>query len=341
MSHNVRLSLFFTAVLCAIQVIFFAIIYTQVKQQVLLVGSVSQLSENLLAWFKTSFVISLLALTPFFFFATFWFSKLLLLPFLKVSEIAKSLSAERLSFRFPAPSHSSELKELIQTFNELLHRLEESFMRISHFASFVSHELRTPLSIINGEVGWLMKRERTQEELRASLLKVKSGSDQLKGITSRLLILMEVERLEPSQKENIFIEPFLRDLVSNAQTPEGKKKIVLSGQDTVVCFYPELMTSMVFNLIENAVKYSQSRVNVLYDVFDGKLDLIVEDDGPGVSQGDIPRLGEPFFRVHPEIRNGHGLGLAIVKACAQSCRGSVFFEQASLGGLSARLVLPV
>jgi len=103
----------------------------------------------------------------------------------------------------------------------------------------------------------------------------------------------------------------------------------------------ELFTSVVGNLIENAIKYSKSRILIRYGRGTGGLSVQVEDDGPGIPEDKREQVFEPFFkRSDSRQTQGHGIGLSIVKSCVEVAKGKIGLGTSALGGLSVQVFLP-
>lgn len=276
-----------------------------------------------------------------------WFlAKLLLQPFRKLVEITRELDVKQLSFRFDVPEKNDEFSLLVKSFNSLLERLETSFLGLRKFATNASHELRTPLTVIHGEAELALRRKRTPEEYEAILKTICGHSERLQQITGRLLAFADVERMErETTKVQISIPDFVHQIRSDLAKlhPEIRKSIDVRLKDIQVKFQQELLTSILTNLMENAIKYSKSRVVVNGKLSGKNLELSISDDGPGVAEEQIPNVFEPFFKSSVAKRvKGYGLGLSIVKACVDAAHGDVRLSRSKeLGGLEVFVSLPV
>ena len=270
----------------------------------------------------------------------------LLLPFHGLAERTAELDAQKLSFRFPEPSHMDEYGSLVKSFNSLLTRLEKSFEQIRRFATNASHELRTPLTVIRGEAELTLRRPRAAAEYESALKSILSQAETLQKIIGRLLLLADLERMErESARVAIDVGSAVSDTVRALGTVYGVngKSVDIAAPAAEVVFqgHQEIFSSVVGNLVENAFKYSKGHVRIGYRKDAQGLHLSVEDDGNGIPANLREEAFEPFFQA-PGVKRyrGHGLGLSIVKACVEAARGKIGLGTSALGGLMVDVLLP-
>lgn len=275
-----------------------------------------------------------------------WFlSTLILRPFRGLARMTRELDAKQLSYRFPTPNKQDEFGVLVESFNALLERLEKSFHGIWRFATNASHELRTPLTVIRGEAELALRRKRTPEEYETTLNTIAGHAERLQQIIGRLLALSDIERMEQqTAKSNIPLKEFTSQIVTDVSRlhPEFSREIRLEGEPTTISFQQEILSSILTNLIENAIKYAKSHVHISYLLNENTLTFKVADDGQGISPENIAKAFEPFF-TSPALKRikGHGLGLSIVKACIDAAGGTLTLNRSErLGGLEALVTLP-
>ncbi len=276
-------------------------------------------------------------------------TRFLLRPFRSLASRTSELNAENLAFRFDNPRHLDEYGMLAKNFNLLLDRLEKSFAQVRTFAVNASHELRTPLSVIisQGEMA-LRKSPPDVSQCLSIIQKMLKPAKNLRDVVNRLFFLAEVERLE---QEIPTIETSIKNSITEVieglreSYKHNDKDITIEGVDENITLQanPELYSSIITNLMENALKYSSKRVRIRFQKKDSQFKLWVDDDGPGIELSKREQVFEPFFRVegksnaHP---SGHGLGLSIVKACVQAEHGTIKLNDSDLGGLSVLVTIP-
>jgi two-component system phosphate regulon sensor histidine kinase PhoR len=230
---------------------------------------------------------------------------------------------------------AGESEGTILVFHDLT-RLKQLENQRAEFVGNVSHELRTPLSLIKGYVETLLDGARENPEVAERFLKIiERNAQRLDFLIQDLLTIsaLESERISLDLSPvnlSALVEKVFADLQSRAET----KKIKLQNQ------LPELVANadanrleQVFaNLVDNAIKYGRNEGSVFIggkNLADGKLEIFVRDDGPGIPPESLPRIFERFYRVdkaRSREAGGTGLGLAIVKHIVQAHGGEVRAE---------------
>lgn len=265
---------------------------------------------------------------------SFIFTRILLKPFRTLAQQTSQLSAEKLSYRFEKPKYKDELGTLTLNFNLLLDKLESSFEQIKNFTANASHEIRTPLTAIIVQLQMLERKPEFKAEPTGTIKKVLNQAFHLKDIVNKLLLLFEVDRIE---KEKTLSKISITETITQAlETLKFKYKkdefdISLPKEDVYFHGNETLISCIVTNIIENALKYSFSQIKISIESSPSTLNLIVEDDGPGIKDTQTAKLSDG---------ESHGLGLSIVKACLESLSGQIIFEKSQLGGLKVVISLP-
>ncbi len=275
-------------------------------------------------------------------------TQFLLRPFRDLAKRTSELNAEKLAFRFVEPSNLDEYGMLAKNFNLLLDRLEKSFTQARTFAVSASHELRTPLSVIIGQGEMALRKSPSDIQQCLSIIqKMLQPAKNLRNVINRLFFLAEVERLEQeNQTVVISVQRTISEVVGGLQESyQQSREISVEADDSqaTVVANQELFSSIVTNLLENAVKYSSKHVRVRFEKKDSFLNLFIEDDGPGIEGAKREQVFEPFFRIAGKSKmdtSSHGLGLSIVKACVQAENGTIQLGDSDLGGLSVRVSIP-
>lgn len=284
--------------------------------------------------------VALVVMVPLAFLSTTF----LLRPFAELAETAARLNAEQLSFRFKEPLQNDEHRSLARSFNALLTRLERSFGEVSRFATNASHELRTPLAVIYSQADFALRRPREALEYEEALKKIRQKAEQLNAIVHRLLKIAELQKMDSGPAQPIPVAALVEEVKSAVMvTFPHQKQVETTGVSSQVVYQGnlELVLSILTNLLENAVKYSKSRVSVTAQIKNNLFSLAIEDDGPGIKKDWREKAFEPFLRS-PEAAPapGVGLGLSIVRACVHSAQGKIELQDSPLGGLRVEVCLP-
>jgi two-component system sensor histidine kinase CpxA len=241
-----------------------------------------------------------------------------------------TLAAEEIARgRFDVTIHeprTDEIGRLSKAINHMTSRLSAFVTGQRRFLGDVSHELGSPISRIQMGLGIL--EQRTTGENQTRVKDVLEDVDHLGQLVNELLAFSRAEINAKSVKLNIVnLHPLVEEVIKREEI--GSTTIVNEiPPDIRVKAAPDLLTRAVANLIRNAVKYAghAGPVHIAAEKKKNKIALIVRDAGPGVPEGMLDQLFEPFFR--PEFSRtrdsgGVGLGLAIVKTCVEACQGTV------------------
>jgi heavy metal sensor kinase len=270
-------------------------------------------------------------------------------PLTAMSVTANSLTAHDVDGRLPNPGTDDELESLVNAFNGLLARLHDAFERQRQFTGEASHQLRTPLTAMIGQMEVALRRDRDTEEYRRSLTSAVAQARRLHQIVESLLFLARAnaESRLPDLVE-LDLEPWLHDHFKEVWSGHSRfadLRVEVSGRPFAVCVQPALLGQAVHNLLDNALKYSLNGTPVVIHLGreNQEVTLAVEDQGTGISNEDVERIFEPFFRS-TEVRragvSGVGLGLAVVARIVAAFGGRITTEARPSGGSRFIVSLP-
>lgn len=289
---------------------------------------------NSLALFQKVLLLSCLGVMLLILPLSYLLSRELLKPFHFLAKKTSEIQAENLHFRFPHSKTKDEYGLLAKNFNDLLDRLETSFSQIKNFALHASHEIRTPVAVIISQLERAIRKAPSESEATTELhKKLLSTAVHLRNILNRLFLLTEIESNKNDQNRTLDfkIKPIIERVIGDL-----KEVYVPLTKDIKVASFPNGLThrgnpdvfeSTLLNLIENAIKYSRQEILISVQEEQGKLEVRVEDDGPGLSAGSADK----------NQNKGTGLGLSIVQSYLKSEATQILFEKSSLGGLQVRL----
>ncbi len=250
----------------------------------------------------------------------FLIAKKALNPVKEISEIIDRISESNLSERVITGNIPEELKGLAASFNRTFDSLENAFNRQKQFAADASHELRTPLSVIISQGEIALRRERTAEEYKKTVTAIIDTAKMMSQIVQKLLTLARLssDKVE-LEIEDINICKTIHEAVKllNPLAEQKGISINISGNEQPVIRGDRASLLELFtNLIDNAVKYNIPQGKI--DISIGKeMDFIVteiRDTGIGISEGDLDRVFDRFYRVdksRSRESGGVGLGLSI------------------------------
>ncbi len=268
-----------------------------------------------------------------------------LAPLKRITGTARRVSDESLAERIPVAGADDELRELGETLNSMLDRLEGSFASQQRFVANASHELRSPLTVIRAEAEVaLANPEPDLDELLGMAEAVVDASRRTEALLTGLLILA---RSQPDllRRRPVDLDAAVQAAVDDAERHAADERVGLTTRldHAEVEGDPALLERVAANLIENGIRYNRpgGYVDVQTRSGIGSVELRVENSGPPVDAGAAARLTEPFERLGREAdARGAGLGLSIVSAVSRAHGGSLSIEPRPGGGLVVSVRLP-
>jgi two-component system heavy metal sensor histidine kinase CusS len=252
-------------------------------------------------------------------------------PLRKLSASLSEIQAEHLDMRLNEATVPTELVSLVVSFNQMLSRLEDSFLKLSHFSADIAHELRTPLTNLITQTQVALGKSRSLEEYRELLYSNLEEQERLTKMVNDMLWL--------AQSENGLLKPDFEclNLVDEVQAifeffealaEEKHLRLQVEGSKARVLGDKAMLRRALSNLLSNAIRYTPEgeQIQVLIKEYAGEACLTVENPGPQIAPEHLPRLFERFYRVDPSRQRqteGAGLGLAIVKSIIELHDGSI------------------
>jgi len=268
-------------------------------------------------------------------------------PISRITGAARGISDRTLHERIALDGPRDELRELAETFDSMLDRLEGAFESRKRFVASASHELLTPIAIVRAELEvTLADPDAGARELRAMALVIGETNARMERLIGSLLTLASSEagvvRRRPA------------DLADAARAAvAGEPALGEHGTLTLhadLCSAPVLgdavlLDQVASNLIQNAVRYNVEggAVEIRTKLLGERAIIEVGNTGAVVAEADAATLGEPFRRLETSrarTTGGYGLGLAVVRSVAQAHGGDVAIRPRAGGGLDVRVTLP-
>jgi signal transduction histidine kinase len=275
-----------------------------------------------------------------------------------MSERAAEITATNLRERLPV-SGGEELAGLARVVNDLLARLEDSFVRQRGFMADASHELRTPTAVLRTEADVILAQpHRSEEEYRESLTVIRDAAARLARIVDDLFALARVDAENvATRRERVYVEELVDDAMRMVRPLGDARGVRVKLQEAVeapVDADADLLGRLLINLLDNAIKHSPEGgvVEVRMQRRNGLVDVGVIDQGKGIPEEDRERVFQRFVRLadddgtSPESgarQPGVGLGLAIARRIADAHGGSLIVFDSTPGGghTEFRLTLPI
>ena len=277
----------------------------------------------------------------------YWLTGRFLRPVQEISRTAEEIRVSGdLTKRIPVSDAGDELSELGRTFNAMFDRVEENFKAEQRFTSNASHELRTPVAVIMAQCEYALEGAQRTEELQEALLSVQKQGFRMNHLIETLLVFTRIEQ----STEKYPVSP--TELSELTRSVCEDFQLIADRGITVTCQCPDLLRApvnrelyllLLNNLMTNAIRYGKENgsVTVTLEQEDKDILLRVQDDGIGISQEELGKIWERFYRSD-QSRNsrGLGLGLPLVKQIAEYHGGSVSAESREGEGSTFTVRLP-
>jgi len=267
-----------------------------------------------------------------------------------IASKAKSITSQNLSQRLIQRGTKDEMDDLIQTINEMIARLEESFKRMAEFTADASHELKTPLCALRGEAELLLSKERASEEYQEGLAHFIERFDQLSRMINDLILL---SKSDSSQVElnmiPLRVDLLIKDIGDFFQVLAEQKNISLNidpCKETMVMGDKIRLQQLFTNLIDNAVKFTPEggsiQIRVEKDTDFAQVKVI--DTGIGIPIEEQKNIFKRFSRVdksRSKETGGVGLGLSIAEWIVNAHHGRIEVDSEFNKGSTFTVYLPL
>jgi signal transduction histidine kinase len=276
-----------------------------------------------------------------------WFmSRRVLRPVRVITETARRASEQHLGERLAMTGARDELKELADTFDGMLERLDAAFATQRRFVANASHELRTPLTVMRTAVDvTLAKPSPTARQLTDMAVRVRRSIDQAESMVEALLTLAVSDQGKLST-EFTDLATWAEDAI-DAAAPEIERlglHVDTKLEAAETAGDPQLLERMIWNLVDNAVRHNQRGgwIKLRTGTSDATVYLEISNSGPFISDDAVPSLFEPFRRLEARtgVRDGVGLGLSIARSVVTAHRATVTARSQPAGGLDISVVIP-
>lgn len=268
-------------------------------------------------------------------------------PIDRIIATAREVAQGDLSRRIQDTAAQDEVGQLTQVLNHMLTRLEASFQREKRFASDASHELRTPVSIIMAYAETLALETCPEETVKNAQVILAESRRMQRVIAQLLTITRGDEGKYIMERVPVDLREIALTVLEQMEALAQEKGISLRlrpGGIAWVCGDQSLLTQMMLNLVENALKYNrpEGQVNVSITQNGEECVLTVADDGVGIEPQNLPRIFERFFRADAaRDRSGTGLGLPIVEWIVKMHRGTISVDSEPNKGTQFQVTFPL
>lgn len=269
-------------------------------------------------------------------------------PIKKISDTVKNISlGNDLKKRIELDEGNDELHQLANQFNDMFERLDNSFEKEKRFTSDVSHELRTPMSVIMAQCEYSLEKDSSPEEYVKSIQNIYRQGKNMTVLINQMLDIARLEmRPENYPKQKLDLSSLTESICSDLALIKDKGIVLSAKIDQGLSVYGNhgLLSRAISNLVLNAYRYGKENghIDVSLRKEADQVILTVADDGIGISDKDLPKIYDRFFRADSSRTNsGTGLGLSITKEIVQFHDGSISVDSHLGAGSVFAIVLPI
>lgn len=276
---------------------------------------------------------------------TFFISGHALKPISEFSDKIEKVQAQNLAASRIEENKVKELNQLSISYNKMLERLSESFETQRQFTANAAHELRTPLAVMQVQLDLYNATEHPDNDecSQKTLKMVTEQNERLSKMVKTLLDMSELQTV--ARDEEIALDALVEEVFADLEPLAQKKDITLTGNCEALTMTGSdiLIYRLVYNLVENAIKYNHSDGNVTVTVAKKDQNIIfsVADTGNGIPEALKNRIFEPFFRIdksRSRALGGVGLGLALVYEIVRVHNGNITVKDNPAGGTIFEIV---
>lgn len=278
---------------------------------------------------------------------TFFISGHALKPLCDFSKKIEEVQAQNLSDSRIEENKFSELNQLSVSYNKMLERLSEAFKLQRQFTANAAHELRTPLAVMQLQIDLYNSTKHPNNDTSAqqTISMITEQTERLSKMVRTLLDMSELQTI--ARDEEIAISALVEEVLADLEPLAQEKGINLIEKcDNVLLMGSDILIyRLVYNLVENAIKYNFSGGTVTVNATqqNSQLHLTVEDTGNGIPEELKERIFEPFFRLDKSRSRelgGVGLGLALVREIVRVHNGSILVKNNANSGTTFEVIFP-
>lgn len=266
-------------------------------------------------------------------------------PIQQLSKDIAEKSANDLSLIDQPQPELKELQPMVNQLNQMLTRLDQALVAEQRFTADASHELRSPLSAIQLRLQLLQRKYAEMPELKTQLQLIQNDVNRGTQVLENLLLLARLDPMNEAQLPRtwVSVEALTQDILKALEPFINQKQIHIHIDCEASDIYvnTELIFICMRNLIDNAIRYTPvlGHIYIRFGHLNNHIFYEIENDGSGIPQDVLDRLGERFYRALGTQTQGSGLGLSICKKIIALHQGQIEFSSSEYGGLNVCVYL--
>jgi len=269
-------------------------------------------------------------------------------PIRNMTDSAKKISGNNLNQRIDVANSYDELKELGETFNQMMNRIESSYRKQKQFVNDASHELRTPIAVIQGYSNLLSRWGKDDEKiLLESIDAIKDESEHMKSLVNSLLFLARADKNETKLDRSTFlINDLLEELIKENRLIDSSHIFSKSIEGNLLMNADRKLIKQALRIfIQNSIKFTPEGGKITLKAFSDENDIVIDicDTGIGIPKKDLGNIFDRFYRAdesRTKNKGGTGLGLSIAKWIISAHEGRILIRSTVDIGTDIRLILP-
>jgi len=269
-------------------------------------------------------------------------------PITSMTNSAQKISGNTLNQRIDVTNSYDELKELGETFNQMMDRIESSYRKQKQFVNDASHELRTPIAVIQGYSNLLSRWGKDDEKiLIESIDAIKDESEHMKSLVNSLLFLARADKNETKLDRNsFFINDLLDELIKENRLIDSSHVFNKSIEGNLLIHADRKLIKQALRIfIQNSIKFTPEGGKITLKAFSKENNILIDicDTGIGIPKKDLGNIFDRFYRAdesRTKKKGGTGLGLSIAKWIVNTHEGKILIRSTVDVGTDIRLILP-
>ena len=271
-----------------------------------------------------------------------------------IAPLGKIIKSKLINRKFPfnddkqrIETSTSDFQYLDESLISLMEQIHEAFEKEREFTANASHELMTPISILQNKIENLMGEAEVGELVQRRLIEMHRTLNRLKKIVNSLLLISRIENEQFAKSDEVGVkelfEDVMEDISHRLEEKEIKFDLMLSSSVQLKNCNRDLLFQLLYNLINNAIKYNKPSGNISVRDFrqeGGYYKVFIEDRGIGIPAEDLPTIFNRFKKSNLSEGGGYGLGLSIVQSIAHYHKISIELNSVINEGTTFTLVFP-
>ncbi|MGH1600342.1 sensor histidine kinase [Campylobacter majalis] len=237
-----------------------------------------------------------------------------LAPINQISKTAQTISQSAdFSKRVKTSNNNDELAKLSSVINEMLQTLQIKFQNEKQLTSDISHELKTPISVILSQAQYAIQHADTLDEAKQCLQVIQKQSKKMAELTNQILQISKIENLTNIKMKRVCLSEILQSILNDFDKISNKKLITKIDPNIHINADITLLERAINNILDNALKFSRSKIEVNLKIDNNVAKLSIKDDGEGIEKDEFDKIFNKFYQIETsrnKLQNsGNGLGL--------------------------------